>query len=278
MLQKRYQSRCSVFSKIQPDTLKSNVVRYTTFLRDFLELADPRSVRTGVKLFNILSDNQVSHIIRHIDGINETVYRDNIPQFLKTSRGFITQLAFAKNDTVTISIRVEIPWAYQNDIIPIFRVHQIGFIPTSGGPCSRLVLPKTLEHRYGSFYRAKCQSIDCIDGSFAPFTPSCLRDGSNVSCAAHLSPCEQVSPFTMASGILLPTNYNVHGVYRGGDRVKLFGDRSMFISWDKISRVDVERRTPAQGNFTDPFTHLNSTQQWLAMQQSYSLRTCIMKI
>ena len=62
--------------------LKSNVVRYTAFILDFLELADPRSLRTGVKLFNILSDNQLSHIIRQIDGINETVYRDNIPQFL----------------------------------------------------------------------------------------------------------------------------------------------------------------------------------------------------
>ncbi len=44
----------------------------------------------------------------------------------------------------------------------------------------------------------------------------------------------------MSSGILLTTNHNVYGVYRDGDRVKLTGDGSLFVSWDEISRVDVE--------------------------------------
>ena len=80
-----------------------------------------------------------------------------------------------------------------------------------------------------------------MDDSFAPISPSCLSDGSNVSCTAHLLHCEQV-----ASGILLTTNYDVHGIYRDGDHLKLSGDGSILISWDKISRVDVEGRTPRQ--------------------------------
>ncbi|MCP4458543.1 MAG: hypothetical protein GY816_11050 [Cytophagales bacterium] len=212
------------------DIVKSNVARYTTFLRDVLELANPRSLRTGVRLFNILSDNQVSHIFQHINGINETIYGDNIPRFLEYSRGFITQIAYNKNSTVTMSIRIEIPWAYQNEMMQIFRVHQIGFIHTSGGPCSKLVLPKTIARRNSTFYRLECKSINCMTESFAPITPSCLGDGLNVSCAAHLSHCEQLASFTMASGILLTTNHDVYGVYRGGERVKLSGEGSLFVS------------------------------------------------
>ena len=83
-----------------------------------------------------------------------------------------------------------------------------------------------------------------MDESFAPITPSCLSDGSNVSCAAHLSHCDQIASFTMDSGILLTTNHHVYSVYRGGDRVKLSGAGSLFISWDEVSRVDVEGHIP----------------------------------
>ncbi len=172
------------------------------------------------------------------------MYRDNIPQFLEYSIGFITQLEYSRNSTVTISLRVEIPWAYQNEMIPIFRVHQIGFIPTPGGPCSKLVLPKTLAHKHGIFYRVECQLIDCVAENFASITPSCLSDGSNVFCAAHLSHCGQLTSFTMASGILLTTKNDVYGVYRGGDHIKLSGEGSLFISWHEMSRVDVEGEIP----------------------------------
>ena len=143
-----------------------------------------------------------------------------------------------------MSIRIEIPWAYKNEMIPIFKVHQIGFIPTSGGPCSKLELPKNLARRNGTFYRVKCQSTSCTEDGFAPITPSCLRDGSNVSCAAHLSHCEQLVSFTMASGILLTTNHDVYGLTRDGDRVKLTGEGSLFVSWHEMLRVDVEGHIP----------------------------------
>ena len=48
----------------------------------------------------------------------------------------------------------------------------------------------------------------------------------------------------MASGILLTTNNDVYGVYRGGDHIKLSGEGSLFISWHEMSRVDVEGEIP----------------------------------
>ena len=258
------------------NTVKSNVARYTAFIRDVLELADPRSLRTGVKLFNILNDNQVNHILQRIEGINETIYHDNIPRFLESANGFITQIEYTKNSTITMSIRIEIPWAYKNEMISIFKVHQIGFIPTSGGPCSKLVLPKTLARRNGTFYRVKCQSTSCTEDGFAPITPSCLRDGSNISCAAHLSHCEQLVSFTMASGILLTTNHDVYGLTRDGDRVKLTGEGSLFVSWHEMLRVDVEGHIPKKFHRTFLPPEMNTV--WLAIQQRYFRRTYIMKI
>ena len=69
--------------------LKSSDARYTLFLRDFLGLADPRSLLTGIGLFNILDENLVGHIYQTMNGIDETIYNGNIPSFLDSCRGFI---------------------------------------------------------------------------------------------------------------------------------------------------------------------------------------------
>ena len=48
--------------------LKSSVGRYTlynSFHSDFLELADPKCLLTGIRLHNILDDDLVENIFRH---------------------------------------------------------------------------------------------------------------------------------------------------------------------------------------------------------------------
>ena len=128
------------------------------YIRDVLELADPRSLLTGIRLLNILGDNLVSHIYQTTYGIDQTMYNAYIPLFLETCRRSIIRLSSAKDNLVTMTIRIEITFAFKHDIIPTYTVHQIGIISLSGGPCSKLVLLKTLAHKNSTFYEVDCQT------------------------------------------------------------------------------------------------------------------------
>ena len=167
-------------------------------------------------LINILNDGIVYHVYHHMDDIDETIYRDDIPRF---SRGFIIKVTSTTNSTGTMFIRIEIPWAYEQDIIPIYLVHQIGFIPPTGGPCLKFILPKTLARNNGKFYEVECESTNCLDESISLITP-CSGDGSTDFCRVLLSHCEQLTSFTLDTGIRLTTNHDVFGVYMHGNHAK----------------------------------------------------------
>lgn len=62
--------------RLQSGTVKSNITRYTWFLHDVPGLADPRSLLTGMHLFNILDHNLVSHIYQTMNGNYETIYKE----------------------------------------------------------------------------------------------------------------------------------------------------------------------------------------------------------
>ena len=71
--------------------------RYTTFIRDFLELADPKSLRSGMRWHDILEDDLVENIFRHRwNHIIKTIYQNDITKFLESSRSFITY--FSENN------------------------------------------------------------------------------------------------------------------------------------------------------------------------------------
>lgn len=223
-------------------TLKSRVQRYTTYIRDILELADPKSLREGVMLHNILNDDMVESIFQETDGMNDTIYKNNVPRFLAFSRGFITHVLFdTKSNTVSMSIDIEIPLAYLKNTIPVYNVHQIGFIPKNGGPCLKFNLPKSLAYDNGMFYEINCQSDICID-TIASTSPSCLVNEPNNSCQTILSHCFMPqSSFSTNDGLLLTTNHGVYSIDGSGIRTKLPRTTgSIYVPWDALSRVEVE--------------------------------------
>ena len=119
-----------------------------------------------------------------------------------------------------MSTRIGIPWAYEQGVILIYSVHQIvGFIPPTGGPCLKFILPKTLARNNGKFYEVECESTNCLDESISLITP-CSGDGSTDFCRVLLSHCEQLTSFTLDTGIRLTTNHDVFGVYMHGNHAK----------------------------------------------------------
>ena len=231
--------------EIRMNTLSQKVRRYTTFIRDILELAQPKNIPTGIKLHNILDENSVNDVMDSINDINETIYHNDPSKFLTWAKGFISQLKFhPKTHIVTMKIRIQIPLAYWQDLMPIYMVYQIGFIPAFGGPCSRLNLPNILARKNGTFHEVQCPSDDCRDGHITTMSPSCLKNGSNISCPLILSHCKQLSSFVMDDGILLTTYHKIFTVDLAGLRIKLTHNGSVFISWHGLSRIEVEGDLP----------------------------------
>ena len=67
-----------------------------------------------------------------------------------------------------MSIHLHLPyWKY---IITIYMVHQIGFIPPSGGPCSNVLTMNRVKS-----YTRHCWSDSCMGGNVASLAPSCQR-------------------------------------------------------------------------------------------------------
>ncbi len=64
------------------DIVRTNVRKYTTLLRDFLELSVPSDLNSGISLYNILDYELVNEIYKQLPGINETVYANDYPRFL----------------------------------------------------------------------------------------------------------------------------------------------------------------------------------------------------
>ena len=154
--------------------------------------------------------------------LNDTIYKNNVPRFLAFSRGFITHILFdTKSNTVSMSIDIEIPLAYLKNTIPVYNVHQIGFIPKNGGQCLKFNLPKSLAYDNGMFYEINCQSDICID-TIASTSPSCLVNEPNNSCQTILSHCFMPqSSFSTNDGLLLTTNHGVYSIDGSGIRTKL---------------------------------------------------------
>ena len=90
-------------------------------------------------------------------------------------------------------------------------VHQIGFIPPSGRPCSRVVLLNVLAMKRGKFYTIDCRSDSCMGGNISSLAPSCLGSGSNNSCRMVLSHCMKLLTLVIDDGILI-TMYLNHNV------------------------------------------------------------------
>ena len=91
-------------------------------------------------------------------------------------------------------------WVHnEQDVIPIYSVHQIGFIPPTAGPCLRLIVPNGQRLwlvKTGSKKNFECESSNCLDERITSVAPSCIGDGSNVSCLVLMSHCEQLTSFT----------------------------------------------------------------------------------
>ena len=95
----------------------------------------------------------VKSVFQEIDGINGTIYQNDVPKFQAISRGFITNVVFDTDaNSVTMSLTIEIPLAYKDSSIPVYNVHQIGFILKTGGPCLKLVLPTVLAYLKEEYY------------------------------------------------------------------------------------------------------------------------------
>ena len=234
-----------VREEMHMNSLAHKVERYTTFIRDILALAEPQSIPGGIRLHNILDENLVQDVMNSIDVTNETIYYNDSSIFFTWARGFISQLVYVPEaNIVTMKIRIQIPLAYWEDVIPTYMVYQIGFIPSYGGPCSKLILPNILARKNGTFYEFKCQSDSCMDGHLASTAHSCLNNGSNISCPIILSHCKQVSTFIMDYGILLTTNHDIFTVNVSGHRTKLINNGSVLIPWRDLSMIEVEGKFP----------------------------------
>ena len=103
-----------------------------------------------------------------------------------------------------------------------------------------MILPKTLSRKNGKFYQVECKSTNCLDESFTSITPSCIGDGPDNSCPV-LPHFEQLTSFTLNTGLLLDTNHDVFGVCRDRHHAKFYSQGSLFILWDERSRVDTRR-------------------------------------
>ena len=67
-------------------------------------------------------------------------------------KGFLQHLiCHPDNNIVEMEIRIQFPLAYWENIIPTYMVYQIGFIPSDGGSCLRLILPNILARKKGHF-------------------------------------------------------------------------------------------------------------------------------
>ena len=78
---------------------------------------------------------------------------------------FITGMEITR-DTVLIEMRLVIPWAIDSDMIPVYTIHQIGFI--TNGNCLQLVLPKLvarLDEKFYNFHFSVTASGSCLTGS-----------------------------------------------------------------------------------------------------------------
>ena len=81
---------------------------------------------------------------------------------------------------MAFEIHIHLPLACCKDVITIYTVHYIGFIPPSGGPCSGIVLLNVLTMQRGKFYAINCQP-DSMSGNVASLAPLCLGSGSKNS-------------------------------------------------------------------------------------------------
>ena len=140
-----------------------------------------------------------------------------------------------------MTIDIEIPLAYLKNTIPIYNLHQIGFIPKNGGLCLKFSLPKLLAYGNGMFYEINCQSDICID-TIAPTSPYCLVNEPNNICQTILSHCFMPqSSFTTNNGLLLTTSHGVYRIDGSGILTKLpRTNGSIYVPWDALSRVEVE--------------------------------------
>ena len=160
-----------------------------------------------------------------------------MPKFLAISRGFITNDVIDTEDNIiTMSLVIEIPLAYQENNLPVYTVHQIGFIPKTGGPCLKLTLPKRLAYKEGVLYEVHCQSDSCTD-TMASITPSCIVNGSKTYCDTKLSNClMHQSSFNMNYGLLVTTSHIVHSISKNGT---FFSNGSLHVHWHGLSRIEV---------------------------------------
>ena len=72
----------------------------------------------------LLNDDMVESILQEINGINETIYKNDVPKFLAISRGFITNVVIdTEGNIITMSLVIEITLAYQENNLPVYTVH-----------------------------------------------------------------------------------------------------------------------------------------------------------
>ena len=79
--------------------------------------------------------------------------------------GFVIGMSITVRDKVLIEMMLEIPWAVDSDLIPVYTMHQLGFI--ANGSCFELVLPTLVVRFHEKFDNFRCSmtaSIYCLTG------------------------------------------------------------------------------------------------------------------
>ena len=101
-------------------------------------------------------------------------------------------------DKVLIEMRLEILWAVDSDLIPVYTMHQIGFI--ANGSCLELVLPRLVARFDEKFYNFCClmtASGSCLTGRLTTNDIMCLNDSHNVTFPVIESICTPHRSYTL---------------------------------------------------------------------------------
>ena len=232
----------------------ANVGRYSLYLRDILQVADAKSLRDGMGLYNILDDRIIGHLYDEIPELASSIYRNNTARFMEFAIGFITGMAITR-DTVLIEMRLEIPWAVDSDLIPVYTMHQIGFI--TNGSCFELDLPKLVARSDEKFYNFHCSmtgSGSCLTGRLTSRDIMCLNNGHNVTCPVTECNCSPHCSYNFGRGLMITTTHKVYKALYSGRKLPVEPiNGSMFIPWDGLSHVDVAKvESPYVGTFFPP--------------------------
>ena len=205
-------------------------------------------------LYNILDDRIIGQLYDEIPDLSLSIYHNNTARFMEFTIGFITGMAITR-DTVLIEMRLEIPWAIDSDLIPIYTMHQIGFI--TNGSCLQLDLPKLVARFDEKFYNFHCSvtaSGSCLTGSLTSKDIMCLNNGHNVTCPVTDCTCNPHCSYNLGRGLMITTTHKVYKVLYSGRKLAVDPiNGSMFIPWDGLSHVDVARvESPHVGTFFPP--------------------------